>query len=287
MTSPAQLQYLDAMGIPVWVSRDLVLELDVDAENKIQHNNPKLATNAINQAASGDFKPQASHQHVDSLLHDLNAKTQSKKVQRPPPPKFNNLENTAPVATTESTPSTPSSTPDKQTSEIARTASHTVYGRGDLNADWMIIGESPDMTTNGQGQPYAGESGVLLNNMLSAIGIKEPRRNAYLINTLKYSTQQTSAKSAEDIAQLNQILIGKIQQIKPKIVLVVGQIAAQNLLKTKEPLIRLRAKQQTLPDTRIPLVVTYYPSYLLSKPLDKRKVWEDLKLALSVIQQSI
>ncbi len=82
---------------------------------------------------------------------------------------------------------------------------------------------------------------------------------------------------------LNQLLVNKIKEINPRIILVVGQIAAQNLLNTKEPLARLRTKTHHLPATDIPLVVTYYPSYLLSKPKDKRKAWGDLQLAMQLL----
>jgi len=262
------------MGIPVWVSRDLVLDLNA-AVISLDNNQQKQAATT----ASGDFQPKASHKHVDSLLHDLNTQTQQTSRTAP----THKINNQGITATTPVAPIVKKHI-EKQATEIARTDLHTVYACGDLNADWMVIGESPDISTNGQEQPYPGDSGILLSNMLKAIGIHDPRKNAYLVNILKTTIQE---KTEADSAQLNSLLLERIQQVKPKILLVVGQIAAQNLLKTKEPLIRLRGKQQTLPNTQIPLVVTYYPSYLLSKPIDKRKAWEDLKLAMMTIQQSI
>jgi len=82
---------------------------------------------------------------------------------------------------------------------------------------------------------------------------------------------------------LNQNIVLMINRVKPKVILLVGQIAAQNLLANKDPLIIMRSKVHQLSELNIPSIVTYYPSYLLHKPIDKRKVWEDLKLAMKQI----
>jgi len=118
---------------------------------------------------------------------------------------------------------------------------------------------------------------------LRAVGLENPRESAYLINTIKSSMQ---AVEPDSVAELNQLLTKKILEIKPKVILVVGQLSAQNLLQSKEPLARLRAKALKHPETDTDMVVTYYPSYLLSKPMDKRKAWEDLKLAMRLLEAS-
>lgn len=248
MTNPAQLKYLDAMGIPVWVSRDLVIKAKT------------IKLEAV------DVDP------VDSILHDLDV--QPDVVAPPVVSKQPNYQQTQTTVISES---------EKQASEIGRTSLHTLYACGSLQADWMVIGESPEINSDRQNQPYAGDSGVLLSNMLRAVGIENPLEDAYLVNVLKSSQKITPEMLQQSSAKLNKLLLEKIAQIKPKMLLVVGQIAAQNLLQSKEPLARLRAKEHQLPDTKIPLVVTYYPSYLLSKPLDKRKAWEDLKLAMRLL----
>ena len=277
MTSPAQLKYLDAIGIPVWVSRDLVqgralsnAPLQEDIPNDLQSSQQRNITSN----SSG-----VTHGHVDSLLHDLDAKPQKPHsepsvAQNILTPKTSAQKATHPIAEV-------INPTHKQATEIGRTTLHTIYACGDMNAEWMVIGEAPDISSNGQGQPYAGEVGILLNNMLRAIGFAEPRKQTYLINILKTASQKSVDIEKTEKETLNHLLVERIQQIKPKVLLIVGQIAAQNLLKTKEPLVRLRGKKHSLGDTHIPLVVTYYPSYLLSKPLDKRKAWEDLKLAMS------
>lgn len=276
MTSPTQLKYLDAMGIPVWVSRDLVLDEAV-LEDKDSGSTNHVDVKTANQAED----------HIGSLIQRLDGGSKTKLAQVSSS-QINHTNNTAAVTRTISTASTTSIDPNstrttnihKQKTEIGRTLLHRVYGCGDLNADWMVIGESPDVSSNGQSQPYAGDSGTLLTNMLRAIGIEDPRRQAYLVNILKVQNNNEIEKTEKNI--LNQLLEEKIKQVNPKVIFVVGQISAQNLLKSDEPLARLRGKDYTLAlaDSRIPLVVSYYPSYLLSKPIDKRKAWEDLKRAI-------
>lgn len=260
MTNPAQLNYLDAIGIPVWVSRDMVVDADI-AEGVIGK-----------KEESRGGKPSGADS-VESILQGLN------EQPKPATP--------APVANEAQPLQTPIASPVQNTTpfknEIARTASHIVYGCGSLQADWMVIGESPELNDDRQNQPYAAESGVLLSNILDAAGLENPRESAYLINTIKSSMQ---ALEPESVGELNQLLTKKILEVKPSIILVVGQLSAQNLLQSKEPLARLRGKALKHPDTGTDMVVSYYPSYLLSKPMDKRKAWEDLKLAIRLIEAS-
>jgi len=259
MTSPAQLKYLDAIGIPVWVSRDIVV--DVDAIESV-----------TGDETQSEEKPSGADS-VESILQGLNEQPKpstptpvSKEPQPLQPPIVSPVQDTTP-----------------QENEIARTASHIVYGCGSLQADWMIIGESPELNDDRQNQPYASESGVLLSNMLRAVGLGNPRESAYLINVIKSSMQAVEPAS---VGELNQLLTKKIAEVNPRIILVVGQLSAQNLLQSKEPLARLRAKALKHPETGTDVVVTYYPSYLLSKPMDKRKAWEDLKLAMRLLETS-
>lgn len=275
MTNPAQLQYLDAIGIPVWVSRDLVQRSVQKTEQGKEQGIESVATQDKTNAISSDIHAVAAREHVGSLLHDLDTQTHATQKSY------------TKAAVPQSTPTPTATVPvssayksSQQHTEIGRTAVHTIYACGNINAEWMVIGESPDVSTNGQNQPYAGDSGVILTNMLQAVGISQPRSQAYLVNILKSSMQD---KASEESSQLNHLLLERIQQVKPKVLLIVGQIAAQNLLNSNEPLIRLRGRKHILPDLKTPIVVTYYPSYLLSKPIDKRKAWEDLKLAMSVL----
>ncbi len=257
------------MGIPVWVSRDIVMEaVAEDANVAVAHSNDA----AINNPSINN--PAGTSSSVESILQDLNQQTTT--AVAPEIPKI------SPVQVNPST-SVMKDDASPAANEIARTSSHIVYGSGNLQADWMVIGESPEINDNRQNQPYAGEPGVLLCNMLRAVGLENPRESAYLVNVIKSSMQAIESPS---IGELNQILSNKILEIKPKIVLVVGQLSAQNLLQSKEPLARLRAKAQKHPQSDTNIVVTYYPSYLLSKPMDKRKAWDDLKLAMQLLLSS-
>jgi len=257
------------MRIPVWVSRDIVVDEVEDLNNSVESisviggNSSTTHSNNTSRTSS-----------AESILQDLN---KQEKV-----PFINRDVIKQPVTQKESVPST-LNPQQKTTNEIARTVSHIVFGSGHLQADWMVIGESPEINDTRQNQPYPGELGVLLCNMLRAVGIENPRENAYMINVIKSSMQAIEPSS---IGELNKVLNDKISAIKPKIVIVVGQLAAQNLLQSKEPLARLRAKSQFHPQSNTNIIVTYYPSYLLSKPTDKRKAWEDLKLAMSLVESS-
>ncbi len=268
MTSPSQLKYLDAIGIPVWVSRDIVVALD-DSQS---------ATAPVADQSQGSSQQQAvtGASSAESILQSLNQQSEPTNRQRQTT-QAPAVEKPVAPTQTQQTPATPTQ------NEIARTASHIVYACGSTQADWMIIGESPELNDERTNQPYLGDSGVLLENMLRAVGIENPRNDAYMVNVIKASMQ---AIVPESVGELNQILSEKIKEIKPKMILVVGQLSAQNVLQSKEPLARLRAKAQTHPETGTNIVVTYYPTHLLSKPIDKRKAWDDLKLAMRLINDA-
>ena len=271
MTSPAQLKYLDAIGIPVWVSRDLIKDAPIK-------DTKKDGTSDFNDK-SKEGAARVEH-HVDHILQDLAQQTLKApaKISVEHSPKKE-------IISPELNPSIHQSQPDlnERANEIGRTSLHTTYACGNLKAEWLIIGESPELNSNRRDEPFSGDAGVLLSNMLRAVGIDNPRENAYLINTIKSSVPSTPELEAQSSDELLALELLKIKQIQPKLLLVVGQIAAQRLLGSKEPLARLRGKAHLLAHTETPLLVTYYPTYLLSKPLDKRKAWEDLKLAMKLL----
>ncbi len=322
MTNPAQLKYLEAMGIPVWVSRELIVEAveghtvedTVDLAPK-EHAKKNVSTNDSVVAKSAQGKKMSS---AESLLKTLEDPTQrssmktavSSKKPNTRPSKNSSTKPNTKASTNSTSPSQeavreneelrdvkqPLKSTNPQTdnskhaeNQIGQTAVHTVFASGSLNAEWMVIGQSPDVNDSVMYQPYPHESGELLNNMLKAVGIENPRAQTYWINTLKSSMRVENKEELAAAIELNQLLTEKIEQIKPNIILLVGQLAAQNLLQSKEPLARLRLQQQTEPltlENSIPVVVTYYPSYLLSKPQDKAKTWKDLKLAMSLLATS-
>lgn len=165
--------------------------------------------------------------------------------------------------------------------DLHKKRSQAVLGVGNLNADWLIIGEAPGEQEDIQGEPFVGRAGLLLNNMLKAMGLE--REQVYIANVVKCRPPGNRDPHADEIASCHAYLQRQIDLIQPKILLVSGRVAAQSLLQTDAPVGRLRGKIHHYPGTNIPLIVTYHPAYLLRKPTEKAKAWQDLKLALSAL----
>jgi len=163
---------------------------------------------------------------------------------------------------------------------LSKTRTQTVFGVGNLQAEWLIVGEAPGAEEDRQGEPFVGRAGHLLNSMLRAVGLA--REQVYIANVLKCrppgNRDPTGGEAAECLPYLDQ----QIALLKPKLMLAVGRIAAQNLLRTDVTLGRLRQQVHRFGIFQVPLVVTYHPAYLLRTPTDKRKAWEDLKFAREV-----
>jgi DNA polymerase len=156
----------------------------------------------------------------------------------------------------------------------------TVFGVGDRQARWLIVGEAPGAEEDKQGEPFVGRAGRLLDSMLLAIGLR--REQVFIANVLKCRPPGNRNPNPEEVAQCLPYLERQIALLRPSILLAVGSIAAQNLLATDVPVGRLRGQLHAFGSARTPLVVTYHPAYLLRSPGEKRKVWEDLKFARRV-----
>jgi uracil-DNA glycosylase len=163
---------------------------------------------------------------------------------------------------------------------LSATRTQTVFGVGNPRAEWLIVGEAPGAEEDRRGEPFVGRAGQLLNSMLRAVGLA--REEVYIANVLKCRPPGNRDPGANESAECLPYLEQQIALLKPKIMLAVGRISAQNLLKTDAPLARLRKQVHSFGAARVPLVVTYHPAYLLRTPADKRKAWEDLKFAREV-----
>lgn len=163
---------------------------------------------------------------------------------------------------------------------LSATRTQTVFGVGNLEAEWLIVGEAPGAEEDRRGEPFVGRAGQLLNSMLRAIGLT--REQVYIAKVLKCRPPGNRDPSPGEVAECLPYLERQIALLRPKIMLAVGRISAQNLLKTDTPLGRLRLKLHSFGLAQVPLVVTYHPAYLLRTPADKRKAWEDLKFAREV-----
>ncbi|MGC1387073.1 MAG: uracil-DNA glycosylase [Steroidobacteraceae bacterium] len=163
---------------------------------------------------------------------------------------------------------------------LSRTRTQTVFGTGNRQTQWLIVGEAPGAEEDRQGEPFVGRAGQLLNAMLRAVGLA--REQVYIANVLKCRPPGNRDPAASETAACSPYLERQIALLGPRIMLAVGRIAAQNLLHTDAPLAKLRQQEHRFGDSRVPLVVTYHPAYLLRTPADKRKAWEDLKFAREV-----
>jgi uracil-DNA glycosylase family 4 len=160
----------------------------------------------------------------------------------------------------------------------------TVFGVGNRTATWMIIGEAPGAEEDAQGEPFVGHAGQLLNAMLQAIGLQ--RQQVYIANILKCRPPNNRDPLPEEAQQCWSYLKRQIELIAPKVILAAGRIAAQNLLMSDEPIGRLRGRIHRHAESGIPVIATYHPAYLLRKPVEKRKAWEDLRLACRALEQA-
>jgi DNA polymerase len=164
---------------------------------------------------------------------------------------------------------------------LHRERTQTVFGVGDRRARWMFIGEAPGQQEDLQGEPFVGPAGQLLNEMIRAIGLK--REEVYIANVLKCRPPKNRDPAPEEAAACEGHLKAQLSLVQPAIIVAVGRIAAQNLLKTATPIGKLRGQVHDY--ERIPLVVTYHPAYLLRSQTEKRRAWEDLKLAQRAFRQ--
>ncbi|OAI18642.1 uracil-DNA glycosylase [Methylomonas lenta] len=164
--------------------------------------------------------------------------------------------------------------------QLCETRTQTVFGVGSHRASWMLIGEAPGQNEDLQGEPFVGKAGQLLNEMLRAIGLA--REEVFIANVLKCRPPANRDPQAEEVAACHDFLQQQISLLQPKIILAVGRIAAQNLLNSQQPLAKLRGRLHRLED--IPLVVVHHPAYLLRALTEKAKAWDDLQFALSVYQ---
>lgn len=164
--------------------------------------------------------------------------------------------------------------------ELHRTRKQTVFGIGHPAAEWLIIGEAPSIEEDRLGEPFFGREGQLLTSMLRAMGLA--REEVFITNVLKCKLPNSRAPKEMEVSSCGSHLRQQIELIQPKIILVVGKIAAQALLNIDAPMSKMRAKEHSYQDTGIPVVVTFHPAYLLQSPQQKREAWEDLKFALKV-----
>jgi len=242
-------QYLQAMGITRWVRRESDpvnndhADTDVESVEKVEAKNHASAANEVKLTA---VQTPDSHM-VDHLdWPELQQQVESCVA-----------------------------------CDLHSTRAQTVFGSGNQQADWMIIGEAPGAEEEQQGKPFMGQSGQLLTAMIEAMGLK--REQVYITNVLKCRPPESRDPVEDEVMACHAFLNRQIALLKPKIILAVGRVAAQNILDSKALMKDLRGKAFEYKKTGIPVIATYHPAYLLRAPTEKRKVWEDLKMAMRIV----
>ena len=169
----------------------------------------------------------------------------------------------------------------RQCAELCAHRTQTVFGVGNRRADFMVVGEAPGRDEDRQGEPFVGRAGQLLDRMLAAMGLE--RGQVYIANILKCRPPNNRDPKPEEADACRAYLERQIALVQPKVLLSVGRISAQNLLRTQQAVGRLRGRVHTLEPAGLPLVVTYHPAYLLRQPSEKRKAWDDLQRVMALL----
>lgn len=158
----------------------------------------------------------------------------------------------------------------------------TVFGVGDEQAEWLFVGEGPGADEDAQGEPFVGQAGKLLDNMLLSIGLRRGK-NVYIANIVKCRPPSNRTPDADEIATCLPYLQRQIGLIKPRLIVALGKTAATALLGRDAALGSLRGELHDYHG--IPLLVTYHPAYLLRSPMEKAKAWQDLCSAVQAMQK--
>ncbi len=157
---------------------------------------------------------------------------------------------------------------------LGATRNKLVFGVGDPQADLVLVGEAPGADEDRLGEPFVGRAGKLLDQILAAVELKRGE-GVYIANILKCRPPNNRDPQTSEVHECEPHLLKQLQLLKPKLIVALGRIAAQTLLRTNESLTRLR--EQDLQYHGIPLIVTYHPAALLRNPNWKRPTWEDVQ----------
>ena len=154
-----------------------------------------------------------------------------------------------------------------------------VFGVGNPNADLMFVGEAPGADEDIQGEPFVGRAGQLLTKIIEAIGLT--RAEVYIANVIKCRPPGNRNPEPDEVEQCEPFLFRQIDTIKPKVIVALGKFAAQCLLRTTDPITRLRGREFKYREAI--LIPTYHPAYLLRTPSAKRDVWDDMKKVRAIL----
>jgi DNA polymerase len=159
--------------------------------------------------------------------------------------------------------------------------SQIVFGVGNPQADLMFVGEAPGADEDIQGVPFVGRAGQLLTKIIEAIGLR--REDVYIANVIKCRPPQNRNPEPDEVEKCEPFLFQQIDIIKPKVIVALGKFGAQTLLRTLDPISRLRGRVFEYRGAK--LIPTFHPAYLLRNPSSKREVWEDMKLVRKLLAE--
>ncbi|MEA3395117.1 MAG: uracil-DNA glycosylase [Pseudomonadota bacterium] len=175
---------------------------------------------------------------------------------------------------------------------LCKSRKNTVFGVGDTQARWLVVGEAPGENEDLQGEPFVGQAGQLLDNMLKAVGLNRGASGAqgvYIANVLKCRPPANRNPQPEEVAKCEPYLRRQVELLQPQIILALGRFAAQSLLQATVPDIATiplgKLRGQVHQYNGVPVIVSYHPAYLLRTPQDKARAWADLCLALDVAKR--
>jgi uracil-DNA glycosylase family 4 len=168
---------------------------------------------------------------------------------------------------------------------LHETRGNTVFGEGDPDSDIMIIGEAPGREEDEAGRPFIGRAGKLLNEFLKSIGLN--RDLVFITNTIKCRPPENRDPGIVEINACSDYLDQQINIIKPKVLVLLGKIAANRLLGEDIPMSELRLKKFFIDKYDIPIIVFYHPAYILRSPSQKKKVWDDLQYLKGIIDSNV
>jgi DNA polymerase len=165
---------------------------------------------------------------------------------------------------------------------LCKTRNRAVPGVGDVHAEWLFVGEAPGAEEDAKGEPFVGQAGRLLDNMLTAIGLSR-RDRVYIANVLKCRPPGNRTPEPLEVEACRPYLDRQIELIRPQLIVALGKSAATTLLNVDATIASLRGRVHRYRD--VPLIVTYHPAYLLRNLPDKAKAWEDLCFARATVRK--
>ncbi len=242
--SNQQNAYLKAMGIDVWVERTL----------------PKPLLHEISDHVESDVKQAESKSIPVPKIEPIVVPDVSVNVEQLDWPALR------------------STVAECHDCDLSKNRTKIIFGAGNQTAALMIIGDAPSAEDELQGEPFSGQAGKLLTAMLKAMGYQ--RNDVYISNLVKCRTSENQDLTVDEVATCESYLVRQIKLVQPDLILVLGSVAAQLLLKSKSTLSRLRGQLHYIENINIPIIVSFDPAYLLRSPNEKRKAWDDLQTAM-------